>query len=92
VAQVMEKRVESLEQSYGGGGDGCPRCRGVLITIRDAITYKFRSASYNGKALSEDELAERLAEATCPRCGREIDHDEGVVIEFGGSEANDSND
>jgi len=49
------------------------------------ITGEFNSASWNGKAISEEDVAERRAEARCPRCGRKIDHDEVPVIKVGGS-------
>jgi hypothetical protein len=78
---TLERRVETLEASTGGGG-GCDRCRGVLVVVSDAITGEFHSASWGGEALSEEEAHERLAETKCPKCGARIDP--GEVITVGG--------
>jgi hypothetical protein len=80
---VLEKRLEALEAASGGGG-GCERCRGLLVTVRHAITGGHHSATWKGEAISEGELLERRAEAKCPRCGRELDTDEAPVIRLGG--------
>ena len=80
---VLEKRLEALEVATGGGG-GCERCRGLLVTVRHAITGEHHSATWNGEAISEGELLERRTEARCPRCGRELDPGEVPVIRLGG--------
>ena len=80
---VLEKRLEALEAATGGGG-GCERCRGLLVTVRHAITGEHHSATWNGEAISEGELLKRRSEARCPRCGRELDSDEMPVIRLGG--------
>jgi|SRR5215216_155651 len=40
----LERQVALLERD--GGGDGCPRCRGTIYTLRDAVTKEFVSASF----------------------------------------------
>jgi hypothetical protein len=55
---VLEKRLEALEAATGGDG-GCERGRGLLVTVRYAITGKHHSATWNGEAISEGELLER---------------------------------
>jgi hypothetical protein len=80
---TLEKRLESLEASAGGGG-GCDRCRGLLVTVRHAITGEHHSATWNSEAISEGELLERRTEAKCLQCGREIKPDEAPVIRLGG--------
>jgi hypothetical protein len=79
---VLE-RLEALEASAGSGG-GCDRGRGLLVTVRHAITGEHHSATWNGEAISEGELLERRAEAKSPRCGRELKPDEAPVIRLGG--------
>jgi hypothetical protein len=80
---VLQKRVESLEASEAASGDGgCGRCRGTLITVHNCISGELHSASWNGEAISEEELAEREVEKTCPECGRSLD--DTVVIKVGG--------
>jgi hypothetical protein len=80
---ALRQRVEVLEAASGGDG-GCDRCRGLLITVRDAITGEFHSARWNGEAISEDELRERRTDIRCPRCGRKLGPDEAPVIKVGG--------
>lgn len=82
-ASTLGKRVEALQSASGRDG-GCERCRSLLVTVSNVITGEFNSASWNGKAISEEDVAERRAEARCPRCGRKIDHDEVPVIKVGG--------
>jgi len=82
---VLEKRLEVLEAASGGHG-GCERCRGLLVTVSQAITGEFHSATWNGVAVSEEEVSERRTEARCLQCGRKIDHDETRVIKVGGLE------
>jgi hypothetical protein len=79
---VLEKRLEALEAASGGSG-GCDRCRGLLVTVRHAITGEHHSATWNGEAISEEEAVERRAEAKCPRCCRELDPAEFPVIRLG---------
>ena len=79
----MERRLDALEAATGGDG-GCEQCRGLLVTVRHAITGEHRSATWNGEAISEGEVLERRTEARCPRCGRELDPDEALVIRLGG--------
>jgi hypothetical protein len=83
VSSTLERRLEALEDAYGGGG-GCDRCRGMLVTVHDAITGRLDSAELNGEEITEEELREYEAERECPRCGRRIDPDEEVVIQVGG--------
>jgi hypothetical protein len=80
---TLEKRLEALEASPGGDG-GCERCRGLLVTVSHAITGEHHSATWNGEAISEEELLERRAEAKCPRCGRALNPGEAPVIRLGG--------
>jgi hypothetical protein len=82
---TLEKRVEVLEAASGRDGD-CERCRGLLTIVRNVITGAFHSASWNGEALAEDELGERVGnlEAKCPRCGRDLSGEQETVIRVGG--------
>ena len=80
---TLEKRLEVLEASSGGDG-GCKRCRGLLVTVRHAITGGHHSATWNGEAISEGELLERRTEARCPRCGLELNPGKASVIRVGG--------
>ena len=82
---VLEKRLEALEalEASSGGDGGCDRCRGLLVTVRHAITGEHHSATWNGKTISE-EAVERRAEARCLRCGRELNPGEAPVIRLGG--------
>ena len=80
---VLEKRVEALEAASGGGG-GCERCRGLLVTVSNVITGEFHSARWNGEEVSEEEILERQEEKKCPRCGRDLTLDEAPVIRVGG--------
>jgi hypothetical protein len=80
-ATALERRLEALEAA-SGGDEGCGRCRGLLITVRDCMSGEFHSASWNGEAISEEELAEREVEKKCPECGRSLD--DTVVIKVGG--------
>lgn len=81
--RTLERRLVALEAAAGGDG-GCDRYRGVLVVVSDAITGEDCTASWNGKALSEDELAERKVETRCPKCGRGLDPGEYPVIKVGG--------
>jgi hypothetical protein len=81
MTSTLERRLEALEAA-SGGGEGCGRCRGLLITVRDCMSGEFHSASWNGEAISEEELAEREVEKKCPECGRSLD--DTVVIKVGG--------
>jgi hypothetical protein len=82
----VRRRLATLEASEaaGDGGDGCPRCRGTLLTIRDAITGEPHRASWNGAAISEADLEERRTEVRCSRCGRDLTADDSPVITIGG--------
>ncbi len=80
---VLEKRLKAPEASCGGDV-GCERCRGPLVTVRHAITGERHSARWNGEAISEGGLLERRTQATCPRCGRELNPDQAPVIGLGG--------
>jgi hypothetical protein len=81
---TIERRVATLEALSGDGGDGCPRCRGTLLTIRDAITGELHRASWNGGEISPQELGQRRTETRCPRCGRDLTADDSPVITMGG--------
>jgi hypothetical protein len=80
-ATALERRLEALEAA-SGGDEGCGRCRGLLITVRDCMSGEFHSASWNGEAISEEELAEREVEKKCPECRRSLD--DWAVIKLGG--------
>jgi hypothetical protein len=80
---ALTRRLEALEALAGEGG-GCERCRGTLVVVRDAVSGKLWSASWNGKRISEEDLREREVETECPRCGARIEPGEGTVIEVGG--------
>ena len=80
---VLERRLKALEAASGGDG-GCERCRGLLVTVSNAITGEHHSATWNGETFSEGELLEGETEARCPRCGRELNPDEAPVIRLGG--------
>jgi hypothetical protein len=82
VATAIRQRLERLEDAAGGDG-GCRRCRGLLVTVSNAITGELHSATWNGEAVSE-EVLERRTEARCPRCSRKLDPDEPPVIRIGG--------
>ncbi len=81
---TLERRLEALETALGGGG-GCDRCRGLLVTVHNAITGQLHSARWNGAPLGEDELSERREETKCPRCGGKLDPGEYPVIRIGGA-------
>jgi Zn finger protein HypA/HybF involved in hydrogenase expression len=88
---TLEIRVRRLEDASfavagGGGGEGCPRCVGVLVIVSDAVSGEFDSASWNGEPLSEHETHEHETEHKCPRCGRKLDHGERLEIGVGGRE------
>ena len=79
------RRLRTLEALSGDGGDGgCERCSGLLVIISHAITGEHHSATWNGSAITQEELLERRTEARCPRCGRELNPDEAPVIRLGG--------
>lgn len=80
---TLKKRVVALEAASGGDGD-CERCCGLLVTVSDAITGEFYSASWNSEAISEEDLLERQTETKCPRCGRKLDPDNTSEIKIGG--------
>ena len=81
---TLQSRVEALEAVTGGDGGGCDRCRGLLVIVSDAITGEFHSASWNGEALSEEEVHERDADTKCPKCGARLGPDETTTITLGG--------
>jgi len=82
---AVEQRLKRLEESGGSdGGDGCPRCRGTLVSIRDAVSGELHRASWNGDEISPQELDERSTEERCPRCGRDMSGDVSPVITIGG--------
>jgi hypothetical protein len=81
---TLEGRLKVLEAAASGGDGGCERCSGLLVTVGHAITGELHSATWNGEAISEGELLERRTEERCPRCGRELNPDEGPVIKIGG--------
>jgi hypothetical protein len=85
--RLLERRVAALEAASGGNSGGCERCRGVLTVIRSTETGALYSASWNGGAISEDELGEREAGAQCPKCGRDLAGDESATIKVGGHKA-----
>jgi hypothetical protein len=72
----------SILSSTSGDGS-CDRCRGLLVTVVDAVTGEHHSATWNGGAISEEEAVERRAEARCSRCGRELDPASVPVIRLG---------
>jgi hypothetical protein len=80
---ILEKRVEALEAASSGNG-GCEWCRGLLITVSNATTGEFHSATWNGEEVSEEEVLERRTEVKCPRCGKKLDPNEAPVIRVGG--------
>ena len=84
-ATALERRLEALETA-SGGDEGCERCRGLLTIVRHAITGAVHSASWNGEALTKEELGERVGnlEAKCPRCGRDLSGEQETVIRVGG--------
>jgi hypothetical protein len=82
---VLERRLKALE-AFSGGDVSCERCRGLLVTVRDATTGQHHSATWNGRAISEGDVLERRTEERCPRCGRELKTDETPVIRVGGLE------
>jgi hypothetical protein len=77
---TLERRLDALE-AVSGGDEGCGRCRGLLITVRDCMSGEFHSARWNGEAISEEELAEREVAKECPECGRSLD--DWAVIKLG---------
>ena len=80
MATSLERRVEALEAATDAdGGGGCERCVGVLTSVHETPSGVFGSAEWNGRAISEEELAEREAETECPRCGRGVDWDAATV-------------
>ena len=80
----VQRRLATLEAASDDGGDGCPRCRGTLLTIHDAFTGELHRASWNGAAISEADLEEHRTETRCPRCGRGLTGDHSPVITIGG--------
>ena len=80
----LQTRVKRLEEAAGGDGGGCDRCRGTLIVVGNAMTGEFRSASWNGEAITDEELYERQTETKCPRCGGRVRPSEDPVIKVGG--------
>jgi hypothetical protein len=85
MTSALQRRLEALEDAYGGGGGGgCDRCCGWLVAVHDVITGRLHSVEWNGEEISEEELRERETERECPRCGRKIDPDEEIEINVGG--------
>ncbi len=84
LTSVLGRRVEALEAATDTDGGGCERCVGVLTSVHEAHSGEFGSASWNGRAITQEELSERVTETECPRCGREIDQDAATVIRVGG--------
>jgi hypothetical protein len=80
---ALERRVRRLEAALGGDGGGCDRCSGTMIVVNDSLSGEFRSASWNGKPLSEGDLRERQTERERPQCGRKLDPEQAPVIEVG---------
>ena len=60
MTSTLERRLEALEESADGGGDGCGYCGGGDDD---------RGGPY--KLYFEDELPEDLEES-CPQCGRDL--------------------
>jgi hypothetical protein len=63
VAQVMEKRVEVLEESYGGGGE-CPECGGPIPWDMALSHAKVVWRGRTSEADAQDEW--------CSTCGRPL--------------------
>jgi hypothetical protein len=82
MTSALQRRLEALEDAYGGGG--CDRCRGTLVIVENAVSGAFHGASWNGEDISKEELRERQSERECPRCGRKIDPSEVPEIRVGG--------
>jgi hypothetical protein len=87
--QTIESRLYALEEGLSEEDGGCGRCRGLLVTVRDATRGDFAWARFNGEPISEDEVIERSQETRCPQCGRDIDQDEVTVIKIGGTDDSD---
>ena len=62
----VRRRLATLEALSDDGGDGCPRCRGTLLTIHDAVSGDLHRASWNGGEISPQELGQRRTETRCP--------------------------
>ena len=82
---ALERRVRRLEAALGADGGGCDRCLGAMIVVSDALSGEFRSASWNGEPLSEEDLRGRQSERECPLCGRKLDPEQAPVIEVAGA-------
>jgi hypothetical protein len=83
MTSALERRLEALEDAYGGD-EGCDRCHGTLVIVENAVSGAFHKASWNGEDITEVELHERQTEGECPRCGRRIDPGEGLEVRVGG--------
>jgi len=81
---TAQRRLATLEALSDDGGDGCPRCRGTLLTIHDAVSGDLHRASWNGGEISPQELGQRRTETRCPQCGRVLTADHSPVITIGG--------
>ena len=80
---ALERRVRRLEAALGADGGGCDRCCGTLIAVNDSLSGEFRSASWNGEPLGEEDLRERQTERECPLCGRKQNLEQVPVIKVG---------
>jgi ribosomal protein S27AE len=78
------RRLRTLETLSDDGGDGCPRCRGTLLAIHDAVSGDLHRASWNGGEILPQELGQRRTETRCPQCGRGLTGDHSPVITIGG--------
>ena len=87
VAITTQRRLATLEAASDDGGDGCPRCRGVMVALGSAETGEALSARWNGEAITAEQLQERETEVRCPACGRDMSADNSPVIAIGGPAA-----
>jgi hypothetical protein len=78
------KRLQALEVNSDTPYEGCRKCRGLLVVIRDVVSGEFHSAHLDGEEITEELVRKHDAEKRCSVCQRELDHEKALIITLGG--------